>query len=63
MDAEEIAAGRARWQQRYDASRKADRDFTTLSGDERVMWIIWTWVVVMMVRGFRRFRVRPSVAA
>ena len=25
MDAEEIAAGRARWQQRYDAARKADR--------------------------------------
>jgi methylmalonyl-CoA mutase N-terminal domain/subunit len=29
---EEIAAGRERWQQRYDAARKADRDFTTLSG-------------------------------
>ena len=34
MDAEEIEAGRARWQERYDAARKADRDFTTLSGDE-----------------------------
>src|SRR5438874_7551506 len=34
MDAEDIAAGRARWQARYDAARKADRDFTTLSGDE-----------------------------
>ncbi|HZE50079.1 MAG TPA: methylmalonyl-CoA mutase family protein, partial [Jatrophihabitantaceae bacterium] len=34
MDAEEIAAGRARWQERYDAARKQDRDFTTLSGDE-----------------------------
>lgn len=34
MDAEEIDAGRARWQQRYDAARKADRDFTTLSGLE-----------------------------
>ena len=34
MDAEEIDAGRARWQERYDAARKADRDFTTLSGDE-----------------------------
>jgi methylmalonyl-CoA mutase N-terminal domain/subunit len=33
MDADEIAAGRARWQQRYDAARKADRDFTTLSGE------------------------------
>jgi len=34
MDAEEIAAGRARWQQRYEQARKADRDFTTLSGSE-----------------------------
>ena len=32
MDAAEIAAGRERWQQRYDASRKRDADFTTLSG-------------------------------
>ena len=32
MDAEQIAAGRARWQQRYDKSRIAERDFTTLSG-------------------------------
>src|SRR3954463_11210564 len=34
MDAEEIAAGQARWQQRYDQARKAERDFTTLSGSE-----------------------------
>ncbi|WP_027343680.1 acyl-CoA mutase large subunit family protein [Hamadaea tsunoensis] len=33
MDADEIAAGRARWQARYDAARKRDADFTTLSGD------------------------------
>jgi methylmalonyl-CoA mutase, N-terminal domain len=32
MNAEEIAAGRARWQARYDAARKRDADFTTLSG-------------------------------
>src|SRR5438045_2926554 len=32
MDAEEIAAGRARWQARYDAAAKRDADFTTLSG-------------------------------
>ncbi|MFC6022351.1 methylmalonyl-CoA mutase [Plantactinospora solaniradicis] len=32
MDADEIAAGRARWQARYDAARKRDADFTTLSG-------------------------------
>ncbi|MEV6210674.1 methylmalonyl-CoA mutase family protein [Kitasatospora sp. NPDC051914] len=34
MDAEEIEAGRLRWQQRYDRARKRDADFTTLSGDE-----------------------------
>ncbi len=34
MDAEQIEAGRARWQQRYDSSRIAERDFTTLSGVE-----------------------------
>lgn len=32
MDAEQIAAGRARWQARYDAAKKRDADFTTLSG-------------------------------
>src|SRR6201991_30302 len=34
MDAADIAAGRERWQQRYDAARKRDADFTTLSGTE-----------------------------
>jgi methylmalonyl-CoA mutase N-terminal domain/subunit len=32
MDAEQIAEGRRRWQQRYDAAPKAERDYTTLSG-------------------------------
>jgi isobutyryl-CoA mutase large subunit len=32
MDAEQIAEGRRRWAQRYEAARKAERDFTTLSG-------------------------------
>jgi len=32
MDAHEIAASRDRWQARYDAARKRDADFTTLSG-------------------------------
>ncbi|OIV35660.1 methylmalonyl-CoA mutase [Mangrovactinospora gilvigrisea] len=32
MDAEDIAAGRERWQQRYSAAPKRDADFTTLSG-------------------------------
>jgi methylmalonyl-CoA mutase N-terminal domain/subunit len=34
MDAERIADGRSRWQQRYDASRRREADFTTLSGTE-----------------------------
>jgi len=34
VDADEIAAGRARWQARFDAARKRDADFTTLSGVE-----------------------------
>ncbi len=34
MNAEEIAAGRQRWQDRYDASRRREADFTTLSGME-----------------------------
>jgi methylmalonyl-CoA mutase N-terminal domain/subunit len=32
MDAADIAAGRERWQRRYDAARTRDADFTTLSG-------------------------------
>src|SRR4051812_1698839 len=32
MDAHDIAAGRERWQRRYDAAAKRDADFTTLSG-------------------------------
>jgi methylmalonyl-CoA mutase, N-terminal domain len=34
MDRDEIEAGRARWQQRFDAARKLERDYTTLSGEE-----------------------------
>jgi len=34
MDSRQIEAGRQRWQQRYDSSRIADRDFSTLSGSE-----------------------------
>jgi methylmalonyl-CoA mutase, N-terminal domain len=32
MDAQGIEAGRERWQRRFDAARKRDADFTTLSG-------------------------------
>ncbi|WP_328992271.1 methylmalonyl-CoA mutase family protein [Kribbella sp. NBC_01245] len=34
MHADDIAAGRSRWQQRYDASKRRTADFTTLSGTE-----------------------------
>jgi methylmalonyl-CoA mutase N-terminal domain/subunit len=34
MDPVDIAAGRQRWQERLDAGRVVNRDFTTLSGDE-----------------------------
>jgi methylmalonyl-CoA mutase N-terminal domain/subunit len=34
MSPDEIAAGRERWQARYDAAGKRDADFTTLSGVE-----------------------------
>jgi methylmalonyl-CoA mutase N-terminal domain/subunit len=34
MDDEQIRAGRERWQARFDAARKSERDYTTLSGLE-----------------------------
>src|SRR6476661_238540 len=34
MGPEDIQAGKARWQERYDKARKAERDYTTLSGME-----------------------------
>jgi len=36
------------------------RMLTTLSADERVMWIIWTWAIVFAIRAVRRYRSRPS---
>jgi len=39
------------------------RMFTTLSADERVMWIIWVWALFAISRGVRRYRPRPSVTA
>jgi methylmalonyl-CoA mutase N-terminal domain/subunit len=33
MNQDEIEAGRARWQQRYEKARKLERDYTTLSGE------------------------------
>jgi methylmalonyl-CoA mutase N-terminal domain/subunit len=34
MDSADIEAGRVRWQRRFDAARKRDADFSTLSGDD-----------------------------
>jgi hypothetical protein len=39
------------------------RMFTTLSADERVMWLVWTWGLVLIVRGLRNYRLRPSATA
>jgi hypothetical protein len=39
------------------------RMFTTLSADERVMWLVWTWGVVLLARGLRNYRLRPSATA
>jgi len=39
------------------------RMFTTLSADERVMWIIWIWAVLALARASRQYRPRPSAAA
>jgi hypothetical protein len=38
------------------------RMLTTLSADERVMWIIWTWALVFAIRAVRRYRLRASQA-
>lgn len=38
------------------------RMLTTLSADERVMWIVWTWVVVAIVAYVRRRRRAPARA-
>ncbi len=39
------------------------RLLTTLSADERVVWIIWTWAIVIVARALRIARLRPSRAA
>jgi hypothetical protein len=36
------------------------RLFTTLAPDERVMWLVWTWGLLVVARGVRRYRIRPS---
>lgn len=39
------------------------RMFTTLSPDERVAWLFWTWAFVFVGRAVRRWRPRPSDTA
>lgn len=39
------------------------RMLTTLSPDERVMWLIWTWVIVIAARAIRGYRARRIAAA
>jgi predicted metal-dependent phosphoesterase TrpH len=39
------------------------RMFTTLSGDERVAWLIWVWAVFLLGRTVKRMRLRPSATA
>jgi Predicted metal-dependent phosphoesterases (PHP family) len=37
--------------------------FATLGPDERVMWLVWTWGLVLAHRGWRRYRTRPRITA
>jgi hypothetical protein len=39
------------------------RMLTTLSADERVMWLIWTWGIVGLARLVRRYPARQTTAA
>ncbi len=39
------------------------RMFTTLAPDERVVWVLWAWAIVLIARGLRFLRVRPSTTA
>jgi hypothetical protein len=36
--------------------------FATLSADERVLWLIWVWAIVVITRGIRSYRTRPPTA-
>ncbi|HEY5059878.1 MAG TPA: hypothetical protein VII52_00020 [Gemmatimonadaceae bacterium] len=44
----------------FAAPLVAWRMLTTLSTDERVMWLIWAWGLVLLARGLRAYRIRPS---
>jgi len=34
----------------------------TLTADERVMWLVWVWGIVLIARGVRAYRQRPAPA-
>lgn len=44
----------------FSAPLVAWRMLTTLSPDERVLWLIWIWGVVVLIRGLHAYRIRPS---
>src|SRR5262249_30557845 len=39
------------------------RMLTTLGPDERLMWIVWVWLLLIVGRGVKRYRFRPSDTA
>ncbi|HTE44301.1 MAG TPA: hypothetical protein VK636_03565 [Gemmatimonadaceae bacterium] len=39
------------------------RMLTTLSPDERVIWLMWVWGLVIVIGGLRSYRIRPSATA
>jgi hypothetical protein len=39
------------------------RMLTALTADERVMWLVWVWGIVLVARGVRAYRHRPASAA
>jgi hypothetical protein len=47
----------------FTAPVVAWRMLTTLSPDERVMWIVWAWGLLLLGRAWRRFRDRPPADA
>ena len=47
----------------FSAPLVAWRMLTTLSPDERVLWLIWAWGLVILIRGLHAYRIRPSATA
>ena len=44
----------------FAAPLVAWRMLSTLSADERVMWLLWAWGLALLARGLRAYRIRPS---